>query len=167
MPGKRFEELASITRNQGDRGNIGSMDSLVPSSPAVTNRMSRTPRRDTPQELAVRQILHRSGLRYRIHLPVPGMPRRSIDIAFTKHKVAIFLDGCFWHSCPNHATSPKANADWWRAKLDRNVMRDRETTEHLSASGWVVLRFWEHEVPTEVAERIRDVVMTRRQAVAG
>jgi DNA mismatch endonuclease (patch repair protein) len=143
------------------------MDSLVPSSPAVTNRMRRQPRRDTPQELAVRQILHRAGLRYRIHLPVPGMPRRSIDIAFTKHKVAVFLDGCFWHSCPNHATSPKANAAWWRAKLDRNVMRDRETTEHLSASGWVVLRFWEHEEPTAVAERVRNAVMTRRQAVAG
>ncbi|MFD6548748.1 very short patch repair endonuclease [Streptomyces sp. NPDC058398] len=142
------------------------MDSLVPSSPAVTNRMSRQPRRDTPQELAVRHILHRSGLRYRVHLPVPGMPRRSIDIAFTKHKVAIFLDGCFWHSCPSHATSPKANADWWRAKLDRNVTRDRETTEHLSDSGWVVLRFWEHQAPTAVAERIRDVVMTRKQVVA-
>jgi DNA mismatch endonuclease (patch repair protein) len=95
------------------------------------------------------------------------MSRRSIDIAFTKHKVAVFLDGCFWHSCPNHATSPKANAAWWRAKLDRNVMRDRETTEHLSASGWVVLRFWEHEEPAAIAERVRDVVMARRQAVAG
>ncbi|MET9389568.1 very short patch repair endonuclease [Streptomyces sp. NPDC006624] len=143
------------------------MESLVPSSPAVTKRMSRQPRRDTPQELAVRQILHRAGLRYRIHVPVPGMPRRSIDIAFTKYKVAVFLDGCFWHKCPNHTTSPKANAAWWRAKLDRNVMRDRETTEHLSALGWVVLRFWEHEVPTAVAERVHDVVMTRRQADAG
>ncbi|MFF4825789.1 very short patch repair endonuclease [Streptomyces sp. NPDC001312] len=138
---------------------------IVPSSPAVTARMSRQPRRDTPQELAVRRILHHAGLRYRIHVPVSGMPRRTIDIAFTRQKVAVFLDGCFWHSCPDHATNPKANAAWWRAKLDRNVMRDRETTEHLSALNWVVLRFWEHEAPEAVAERICDVVEARRRAV--
>ncbi len=94
------------------------------------------------------------------------MPRRSVDIAFTRQKVAVFLDGCFWHSGPDHATSPKANADWWRTKLDRNMTRDRETTEYLSALGWVVLRFWEHEVPDAVAKRVRDVVANRRQAVA-
>ncbi|MGW5635888.1 very short patch repair endonuclease [Streptomyces sp. NPDC003832] len=142
------------------------MASLLPSSPAVAARMSRQARRDTPQELAVRRILHRAGLRYRIHVPVPGMHRRSVDIAFTRQKVAVFLDGCFWHSCPDHATSPKANADWWRTKLDRNTTRDRETTEHLSALGWVVLRFWEHEVPDAVAKRVRDVVANRRQPVA-
>nr|WP_238545282.1 MULTISPECIES: very short patch repair endonuclease [Streptomyces] len=142
------------------------MASPLPSSPAVTARMSLQPGRDTSQELAVRRILHRAGLRYRIHIPVPGLPRRSIDIAFTRQKVAVLLDGCFWHGCPSHATSPKKHADWWRAKLERNVLRDRETTEHLSALGWAVLRFWEHEVPDAVAARVRDVVATRRQNVA-
>ncbi|MFG2117810.1 very short patch repair endonuclease [Streptomyces sp. NPDC048710] len=124
--------------------------------------MSQQPHLDASQELAVRRILHRAGLRYRVHVPVPGLPRRRIDIAFTRQKVAVLLDGCFWHGCPNHATSPKGNADWWRAKLERNVMRDRETREHLSALGWAVLRFWEHEAPDAVAARVRDVVVIRR-----
>ncbi len=88
------------------------------------------------------------------------MPRRTIDIAFTRHKVAVFLDGCFWHSCPDHGSSPRTNAEWWRAKLDRNIKRDRETTEHLCGLGWTVLRFWEHEAPDAVAECIREVVET-------
>ncbi|MFD8821153.1 very short patch repair endonuclease [Streptomyces sp. NPDC059605] len=128
--------------------------------------MSRQCCRDTSPELAVRRILHQAGLRYRVHVPVPGLSRRSIDIAFTRHKIAVLLDGCFWHGCPIHATSPKSNADWWRAKLERNVMRDQETMEHLSALGWVVLRFWEHEAPDTVAARVHDVVMARRQTAA-
>lgn len=86
------------------------------------------------------------------------MPRRTIDIVFTKAKVAIFLDGCFWHGCPEHATHPKVNAAWWRAKLDKNMARDLETTEHLQAEGWTVLRFWEHESPEDVARRIAQSV---------
>ncbi len=87
-------------------------------------------------------------MRYRVSVPVPGMPRRAIDIAFTKAKIAVFMDGCFWHGCPEHATQPKTNAEWWRAKLDRNMARDVETTDHLKAEGWTVLRFWEHESPS-------------------
>ncbi|MFB8175159.1 very short patch repair endonuclease [Streptomyces sp. NPDC055966] len=116
--------------------------------------MSRQASRDTAPEVAVRRLLHASGLRYRVNRPVPDMPRRTIDIVFTKAKVAIFLDGCFWHGCPEHATHPKANAAWWRAKLDKNMARDLETTEHLRAAGWTVLRFWEHESPEDVARRI-------------
>jgi DNA mismatch endonuclease (patch repair protein) len=82
------------------------------------------------------------------------MPRRTIDIVFPKAKIAVFLDGCFWHGCPEHATQPKANAAWWREKLDRNMDRDRETTEHLIGLGWTVLRFWEHEPPTAIAHQI-------------
>ncbi|SPE54117.1 Very short patch repair protein [Streptomyces netropsis] len=126
----------------------------MPSSPGVSARMSRQASRDTNPELAVRRLLHASGHRYRLQRPVPGLPRRTIDIAFPKAKVAVFLDGCFWHGCPQHATSPKANADWWRQKLDRNISRDRETTAHLVAAGWTVLRFWEHETPVEVADRV-------------
>lgn len=126
----------------------------APSSPSVTDRMSRQARKDTAPELAVRKLLHRSGPRYRVNLPVPGMPRRTMDIGFPGPKVAVFMDGCFWHGCPEHATQPKANAQWWRAKLDRNMERDEETTRHLEAQGWTVLRFWEHETAADVAAAV-------------
>ncbi|GHF45040.1 hypothetical protein GCM10010218_28170 [Streptomyces mashuensis] len=110
----------------------------------------------------MRRLLHREGHRFRLHRPVPGMPRRTIDIAFPGVRVAVFLDGCFWHGCPQHATSPKANAEWWRQKLDRNMTRDRETTERLTEAGWTVLRFWEHEDPVTVAADIAAVVSSAR-----
>ncbi|MFD7336517.1 very short patch repair endonuclease [Streptomyces violascens] len=130
------------------------MSDAAPSSPSVSARMSRQGSRDTAPELAVRKLLHAAGLRYRVNVPVPGMPRRTIDIAFGRAKIAVFMDGCFWHGCPQHATQPKANAEWWRAKLGKNMARDRETTEHLTAAGWTVLRFWEHESPASVAHAI-------------
>jgi DNA mismatch endonuclease (patch repair protein) len=120
--------------------------------------MSRQASKDTAAELAVRRLLHAAGLRYRVEYPVPGMARRRIDVAFTSVKVAVLIDGCFWHGCPEHATHPKANAEWWRNKLDRNMARDRETTEHLVEAGWTVLRFWEHEAPAEVAARVAATV---------
>ncbi|MDR3079987.1 MAG: very short patch repair endonuclease [Streptomyces sp.] len=116
--------------------------------------MRRQASKDTGAELAVRRLLHAAGMRYRVEYPVPGMARRRMDIAFTRAKIAVLIDGCFWHGCPEHATQPKANADWWREKLDRNMARDRETTEHLRAAGWTVLRFWEHEDPKDVAVRV-------------
>jgi DNA mismatch endonuclease (patch repair protein) len=90
------------------------------------------------------------------------MPRRTIDIVFPKARIAIFMDGCFWHGCPEHATHPKANAEWWRNKLDKNMARDQETTEHLQAAGWTVLRYWEHEIPVAVAGEVRSAVLQRR-----
>ncbi|MFF7054755.1 very short patch repair endonuclease [Streptomyces griseorubiginosus] len=116
--------------------------------------MSRQVSKNTGAELAVRRLLHAAGLRYRVEYPVPGMARRRIDVAFPGAKLAILIDGCFWHGCPEHATHPKANAEWWRNKLDRNMARDRETTEHLVAEGWTVLRFWEHEAPEAVAVQV-------------
>ncbi|MEU8847799.1 very short patch repair endonuclease [Streptomyces sp. NPDC048564] len=124
--------------------------------------MSRQVSKDTGAELAVRRLLHAAGLRYRVEFPVPGMARRRIDVAFPRAKVAVLIDGCFWHGCPEHATQPKSNADWWRQKLDRNMARDRETTEHLIAEGWTVLRFWEHEAPEEVAIQVAATVLRRR-----
>ncbi|WP_406405467.1 very short patch repair endonuclease [Streptomyces sp. NBC_00879] len=124
--------------------------------------MSRQVSRDTAPEVAVRKLLHASGLRYRVNVPVPGMRRRTIDIVFGPAKVAVFLDGCFWHGCPQHATQPKANAEWWRTKLDKNMARDQETTEHLNAQGWTVLRFWEHEVPDAVASEVTEAVHRAR-----
>ncbi|MEU0105863.1 very short patch repair endonuclease [Streptomyces sp. NPDC006251] len=124
--------------------------------------MSRQASKDTAVELAVRRLLHAAGLRYRVEYPVPGMPRRRIDVAFPRAKVAVLIDGCFWHGCPKHATHPKSNAEWWRQKLARNMTRDAETTEHLVAAGWEVLRFWEHEAPEDVALRVAAVVSRRK-----
>ncbi|MFI2200682.1 very short patch repair endonuclease [Streptomyces sp. NPDC020192] len=124
--------------------------------------MSRQASKDTAAELLVRRLLHAAGLRYRVEYPVPGMARRRIDVAFTSVKVAVLIDGCFWHGCPEHATQPRANAEWWRQKLDRNMARDVETTEHLVSAGWEVLRFWEHEAPADVALRVAAAVERRR-----
>jgi DNA mismatch endonuclease (patch repair protein) len=90
-----------------------------------------------------------------------------MDISFPRLRVAIFMDGCFWHGCPAHATQPKANADWWRAKIDRNRSRDLETTRHLQENGWEVLRFWEHELPADVAETVRRVVVSAKERSDG
>lgn len=112
--------------------------------------MSNLKRRDNDAELAVRRRLHAAGYRFRVHYPVPGLRRRSIDIALTRAKVAIFLDGCFWHGCPEHGTKPTANAEWWSTKLAANVARDRDTESHLAALGWRVIRAWEHVEPDAV-----------------
>lgn len=110
-------------------------------------------RRDTSPELAVRRLIHAAGLRYRVDFaPLGG--RRRADIVFTRRRIAVFIDGCFWHGCPEHATYPKRNSDYWLPKLERNIERDRETDLLLSGAGWTVLRFWEHESPGSVANRI-------------
>ncbi|MFJ9035577.1 very short patch repair endonuclease [Streptomyces sp. NPDC102406] len=137
------------------------MSRPIPSSAAVSARMRRQASRDTTPELAVRRLLHAAGLRYRLNVPVPGMRRRTIDITFGRDRIAVFMDGCFWHGCPQHATKPKANAEWWRTKLDKNMARDRETTRHLEQEGWTVLRFWEHEDPADVALTISEARNTR------
>ena len=124
--------------------------------------MSGARRRDTKPEVDVRRILHARGLRYRVAYPMPGLARRSIDIAFTRAKVAVFLDGCFWHGCPEHGTRPRANAEWWAVKLGRNATRDAETDALLRRAGWQVLRFWEHEVPDAVADQIVAAVLSAR-----
>lgn len=122
------------------------------SSDSVAARMARQARRDTGPEVALRRELHRRGLRFRTEYPVPGMPRRRIDIAFTRAKIAVFVDGCFWHGCPDHKGRPAANARWWAAKLAGNAARDRETDAHLRALGWTVLRVWEHVPLAEAAD---------------
>lgn len=128
--------------------------SARPSSPQVSRQMQKMPRRDSGPELRLRQLLHARGHRYRVNAPVPGLPRRSIDIAFGRPRVAVFVDGCFWHNCPDHGGVPKQNRDWWLAKLELNVARDHETTTHLENLGWAVVRVWEHESPLEVVPRI-------------
>lgn len=100
---------------------------------------------NTQPELRLRRALHALGLRYRVDLaPLPGLRRRG-DIVFTRRRVAVMVDGCFWHRCPAHGSQPKANSSWWSEKLDRNVERDRETDRLLRDAGWTVVRIWEHE----------------------
>jgi DNA mismatch endonuclease, patch repair protein len=114
---------------------------------------------DTKPEVALRSALHRLGLRFRKdrRLDLPSMRVRP-DVVFSSARVAVYCDGCFWHRCPLHSTSPKANADYWRPKLAENVRRDRAADHALKAAGWRVIRVWEHEDPIEAAERIAEVV---------
>lgn len=120
--------------------------------------------RDTGPELAIRRLLHAAGLRYRVdRAPVPGLRRRA-DLVFGPAHVAVFIDGCFWHSCPEHGNSPRANQQWWTEKLDRNRRRDRDTDARLQTAGWHVLRVWEHEDPAEAAARVSVAVAHRRES---
>ncbi len=121
--------------------------------------MSRQRRTGTSPELALRSELHRRGLRFRVDrtVDVDGLRRRRADVVFTRRRIAVFVDGCFWHACPLHATSPKANGEWWAAKLAGNVARDRDTDARLAAAGWTVVRVWEHESVQEAADRVEGV----------
>lgn len=115
------------------------------SSPGVRRSMLSNRGRDTRLELALRSRLHHAGYRYWIHRrPEPAF-RCLADIVFPRLKLAVFVDGCFWHGCPTHGTLPVANGDWWRVKLEGNKARDRRNGLYLGARGWTVLRVWEHE----------------------
>ena len=127
--------------------------------PATSARMSAQRRRDTKPEIALRRELHRRGLRYFVdRAPIKGVRRRA-DLVFPRRKVAVFVDGCFWHSCPQHATFPKNNAQWWTDKLAANVVRDRDTDARLAEQGWTVIRIWEHEDPLVAAERVQKALL--------
>jgi DNA mismatch endonuclease (patch repair protein) len=124
--------------------------------------MERQRRRDTGAELAIRSEIWRRGLRYQVDTaPMPGLRRRA-DLVFRGRRVAVFVDGCFWHRCPVHATSPKANAAWWTEKLEANVRRDRDTDRRLVEAGWRVLRIWEHEDVLDAADRIEEIIRGSR-----
>lgn len=118
--------------------------------------------RDTKPELALRRAVHALGLRYRVSMrPLPKV-RRTADLVFTKAKVAVFMDGCFWHGCPEHHTKSATNAAYWADKVERNRERDAETDRLLREAGWSVIRVWEHEDPTEAAGRIAQRLHQRR-----
>ncbi|MET8773532.1 very short patch repair endonuclease [Nocardia sp. NPDC004654] len=122
---------------------------------ATSARLARQQRSGTAPELALRRELHRRGLRYFVdRAPLRGQRRRA-DVVFPRRKVAVYVDGCFWHSCPEHATYPKNNAEWWATKLAGNVARDRATDATLHAAGWQVVRIWEHENPAAAADRVQ------------
>ncbi|MFM1725155.1 MULTISPECIES: very short patch repair endonuclease [Rhodococcus] len=128
----------------------------MPSTDPLTSaRMRAQRRRDTAPEVALRRELHRRGARFFVDRPPLRGLRRRADLVFPRKRVAVYVDGCFWHSCPQHATSPKNNAQWWADKLAANVVRDRDTDTRLAAAGWRVVRIWEHENPAEAADRVQ------------
>lgn len=151
----RKDDAPAMTAPPGSRPSA--------SSPEVLARMTRQRRRDTKPEMSIRRLLHARGLRYRVDAPLPGMRRRA-DLVFRSSRVAVFVDGCFWHGCPEHGTTPKKNAAWWTEKIDTNVKRDRDTDRRLTADGWVVVRIWEHDAPQVAAARVGEIVSNRRSS---
>lgn len=137
------------TISEGSRRKTPSASSL-----AIARKMSAQRKHDTMPEEAVRKALWGRGVRYRKQYPVPGLPRRSIDVAIPWEKTAVFVHGCFWHGCPEHSRPTKSNTKWWADKIDRNRERDEETALHLEQLGWLVIVVWEHEVPDQAADRI-------------
>lgn len=130
--------------------------------PVVSARMSRIRGRDTGPEMNVRRELHRRGLRYRVNFkPVPTL-RRTVDIAFTRQRIVVLIDGCFWHGCPEHFRPAKGDRkEYWAAKVAENQRRDQDSTKAFTVAGWTVLRFWEHSGPVEVADEIEQEVVSR------
>ncbi|HKG38389.1 MAG TPA: very short patch repair endonuclease [Conexibacter sp.] len=128
------------------------------SSPAARAVMQANRATDTRPEVALRSALHRRGLRFRKNARPAAAVRCRADVVFPTARVVVFVDGCFWHRCPQHGTSPSTNSAYWQAKLDRNVARDRRNEEGLAACGWTVIRVWEHEGPERAAARVEQVV---------
>ena len=120
--------------------------------------MKKVRRSGTSAEMDLRRALHARGLRYRVNAPVLPDKRRRVDIAFLSARVAVFVDGCFWHGCPEHATWPVNNPDFWREKIETNRRRDRDTDAQLEKAGWRVVRVWEHEDPGLAATHIETLV---------
>lgn len=135
----------------------------APLNASVSAQMQRMPRSSTGPELLIRKELHRRGLRFRINnRRLPGRP----DVTFSAARIAVFVDGCFWHSCPDHGILPKNNRDWWREKLKRNVERDHEKDVQLEEMGWTVVHVWEHEPPSTAADTIEQLWRTARGSAA-
>lgn len=138
------------------------------STATVRQRMQKQRTRDTAPELAIRRLLHARGLRYRVDVAPLKDLRRRADIVFRPAKVAVFVDGCFWHGCAQHGERPtRANSAYWSAKIARNQLRDRDTDTRLAAAGWLAIRVWEHEPAAEAAARIAHIIAARRKLPPG
>ena len=124
--------------------------------------MAAVRQKGTAPEVALRRELYRNGLRYRVNFAVLKKPRRVADVAFPGLKIAVFVDGCFWHGCPQHATWPKHNAEFWRQKIEANRQRDADTNARLRDCGWMVLRIWEHESSIEASKAVVHMVTAAR-----
>lgn len=122
---------------------------------------------DTGPELLLRSSLHRRGYRFLVNIAPDSNISCRVDILFPRSRIAVFVDGCFWHRCPEHGVRPRTNSEYWDAKIARNLARDRRNNAELEAAGWVVVRVWEHEPPHEAAERISQIVRERRAQTQG
>jgi len=140
------------------RKSIAPMTNIPSSSEAASRRMSRVRQKGTDAEMMLRRELFRRGLRYRVDFQVSRKPRRVANIFFPGLRIAIFVDGCFWHGCPIRGSWPKSNADLWRQKIQANRERDADTNSRLIDAGWKVLRYWQHEAPEIVADGIEGEV---------
>jgi DNA mismatch endonuclease (patch repair protein) len=130
----------------------------LPKSDAVSGQLSRMPRHSTQPELALRRALHAAGVRFTVNRKdLPGRP----DLVLSRARLAVFVDGCFWHSCPEHGVMPKNNGEWWRAKLAGNVERDRRKDRELEELGWTVLHFWEHQPPNLISDIVTEMWKAR------
>ena len=134
------------------------MTSVQNTAENISHRMAKVRQRDTAAEMALRRAVYRQNFRYRVNYTVLTNPRRVADMAFPSLRVAVFVDGCFWHGCPEHATWPKTNSQFWLKKIEANRARDIDTNARLCAIGWHVVRIWEHEAPAEAAIRITNLV---------
>lgn len=133
-----------------------------PSSLAARHRMEAAKPRDTAPERALRSKLHKRGLRYRVDVKPAEKLNRRADIVFRSTKVAVFVDGCFWHGCPKHGTWPKQNAEFWKKKIETNIERDKNTNILLRKNGWKVIRIWEHEDLEKAAQEISKTIRERK-----
>lgn len=135
-------------------------DNLTPKQRKLC--MSRIKGKNTKPELKLRKALWKKGLRYRLNYNLPGKP----DLVFVKAKIAIFVDGCFWHGCPLHGSIPKSNHEFWTKKIKKNIERDKEVTKTLQQSGWTVLRFWTHDLKENfdsVITKVKDTIQLSNQ----
>ncbi|MGH3866778.1 MAG: very short patch repair endonuclease [Pseudonocardiaceae bacterium] len=150
----------SVLRTRREESAAGS----YATTPGIRSRMQLQRTRDTAPELALRRLLHARGLRYRVdRAPLPGLRRRA-DIVFGPARVAVYVDGCFWHGCPEHGNPrPAANGWYWPAKIAANKARDADTDQRLRAAGWIVIRTWEHDDPAQTADLVDAAVRHRRR----
>lgn len=136
--------------------NLGTEPERDRPDATVSAKFAGLARRDTSPEVALRRVLHAQGLRYRVDQRIPGLPRKRVDIVFSRRRLAVFVDGCFWHGCPVHFKQPKRNPEWWVWKIQNNRRRDAETNDRLASLGWQVIRVWEHEDTKSAAQRVLD-----------
>lgn len=142
------------------------MTRVSPSSHDASRRMARVRQKGTRAEIDLRKALHAKRLLFRLHVPLLTNPRRVADIVFPSARLAVFVDGWFWHGCPEHASWPKSHADFWREKIETNRSRDADTDQRLTALGWETVRIWEHEGAIQAANRIAELVDARRKSGA-
>lgn len=125
--------------------------------------MSQIRARNTAPEITLRKTLWRKGYRYRLKSKLPGKP----DLVFPKYRVVVFIDGCFWHKCPDHFVQPKTRASFWQNKIEANVERDHKNSETLKSQGWRVIRIWEHEIKSSLADSAARVVQALEELKVG